>query len=81
MYEIETFNLDRVVLYASGIYKLNKISGKYHLDITEKKYRKCLIDCVVFKGTDCVNEMLDCVLSYKGNQKKLILRLLKIIYT
>ena len=27
-------------------------------------------DCVIFKGTDCVNEMLDNVLSFKGEPKK-----------
>ena len=44
---------------------MSKISGKYHRDITGKKYQKCLNDCVVFKGTDCINDKLDHVLSFK----------------
>ena len=66
MYDLETFNKIRAVPYCSCIHKRSKISGKYHRDISEKKYQKCLNDCVVFKGTDCNNEMLDHVLSFKG---------------
>ena len=70
VYDLETFNKNRAVPYCSCIYKLSKISGKYQRDISEQEYQKCLNDCVVFKGTDCVNEMLDHVLSYKGEPKK-----------
>ena len=37
VYDIETFNTDRVVLYANCIYGFKKISGKYYRDITEKE--------------------------------------------
>ena len=70
VYDLETFNKIRAVPYRSCIYKLSKLSGKYHRDISEQEYQKCLNDCVVFKGTDCVNEMLDHVLSFKGEPKK-----------
>ena len=70
IYDLETFNKIRAVPYCSCIYKLSKLSGKYHRDISEQEYQKCLNDCVVFKGTDCINEMLDHVLSYKGEPKK-----------
>ena len=70
VYDLETFNKNRAVPYCSCIYKLRKISGKYHRDISEQEYQKCLNDCVVFKGTDCINEMLDHVLSFKGEPKK-----------
>ena len=70
VYDLETFNKIRAVPYCSCIYKLSKISGKYHRDISEQEYQKCLNDCVVFKGTDCINEMLDHVLSFKGEPKK-----------
>ena len=69
MYDLETFNKDRVVPYCSCIYKLSKISGEYHRDISEQENQKRLNDCVVFKGTDCNNEMLDPVLSFKGETK------------
>ena len=66
IYDLETFNKIKAVPYCSCIYKLSKISGKYHRDISEQECQKCLNDCVVFKGTGCINEMLDHVLSYKG---------------
>ena len=71
MYDLETFNKILAVFYCSFIYKLSKISGKYHRDISEKKHQKCLNVCVVFKGTDCINELLDLVLSLKGETKKI----------
>ena len=70
MYDLETFNKIRAVPYCSCIYKLSKISGKYHRDISEQEHQKCLNDCVVFKGIDCFNEKLDHVLSSKGEPKK-----------
>ena len=70
VYDLETFNKNRAVPYCSCIYKLSKVSGKYHRDISEQEYQKCLNDCVVIKGTDCINEMLDHVLSFKGEPKK-----------
>ena len=70
VYDLETFNKIRAAPYCSCIYKLSKISGKYHRDISEQEYQKCLNDCIVFKGTDCIIEMLDHVLSFKGEPKK-----------
>ena len=70
VYDLETFYKIRAVPYCSCIYKLSKISGKYHRDISEQEYQKCLNDCVVFKGTDCINEMLDHVLPFKREPKK-----------
>ena len=70
VYDLETFDKIRAVPYCSCIYKLSKISGKYQRDISEQDYQKCLNDCVVFKGTDCINEMLDHVLSFKGEPKR-----------
>ena len=68
---MESFNKDRAVPYCSCIYTLSKVFGKYHRDISEQKYQKFLKDCVVFKGTDCKNELLDHVSSFKGEPKKL----------
>ena len=69
MYDLESFNKVQALPYCNSIYKLSKISGKYRRDLSEKEYEKCLNDCVVFKGTDCINEMLDHVLSFKGEPK------------
>ena len=48
VYDLETFNKIRAVPYCGYIYKLSKISGKYHRDISEQDHQKCLNDCVVF---------------------------------
>ena len=70
MYDLVTFNKIKAVPYCSCLYKLRKISGKYHRDISEKVYQKRLNDCVVFEGADRNNKMLDHVLSFKGEPKK-----------
>ena len=70
MFDLGTYNKDKVVPFCSCIYKLSKISGKYYRGITEKTYQKCLNDWIVFKATDCINGMLDHVLSFKGDAKK-----------
>ena len=57
VYDLETFNKTRAVPYCSCIYKLSKISVKYHRDISEQEYQKCQNDCVVSKGIDCFNEL------------------------
>ena len=69
VYDLETFNKLRAVPFCSCRYKLIKCSGN-HRDKSEQKYQKYLNDCVVFKGTDCINGMLDHVLSFKGEAKK-----------
>ena len=79
-YDLETFNKIRAVPHCSCIYKLSKISGKNHRDISKQENQKCLNDCIVFKGTDCINEMLDHVLSFKGEPKKVRKKLLNLIY-
>ena len=70
VYDIETFSTTKCVPYANCIYRLSKISGKYYRDISEKEYQKCLNDCIVFKGLDNINKMLDYVLQYKGEPKR-----------
>ena len=71
VYDIETFNTIKCVPYANCIYRLSKISGKYYRDISEKEYQKCLKDCIVFKGIDNINKMLDYVLQLKGEPKRI----------
>ena len=71
MYHLETFNKIRAVPYCSCFYKLNNLSGKFHRDISEQEYQKVRNGCVVFKGSHCINDMLDHVLSFKGEAKKI----------
>ena len=58
-----------------------KFQGKSIRDITVQIYEKCKKDCIVFKGTDSINGMLDYVLQFKGETKKLITKLSILIYT
>ena len=77
VYDIETFSTDKCIPYANCIYRLSKISGKYYRDISEKEYQKCLNDCIVFKGIDNINKMLDYVLQFKGEPKKINNKIVK----
>ena len=77
VYDIETFSTIKCVPYANCIYRLSKISGKYYRDISDKEYQKCLNDSIVFKGLDNINKMLDYVLQYKGDQKKIKNKIVK----
>ena len=70
VYDLETFDTDKAVPYAICINRLNKIPGKYNRDITQREYEKCRKDCIVFKRTDSNNAMLDYVLQFKGEAKK-----------
>ena len=71
VYDIETFSTIKCVPYAKSFYRLSKFSGKYYRDISEKEYQKCLNDCIVFKGLDNIIKMLDDVLQFKGEPKRL----------
>ena len=66
VFDIETFNPIKCVPLADCIYRLNKVSGEYNRDVTEGEYEKCKNDCIVFKGLDNINEMLD---NSKENKK------------
>ena len=77
VYDIETFSTIKCVPYANCIYRLSKISGKYYRDISEKEYQKCLNDCIVFKGLDNINKMLDYVLQFKGEPKRMNNKIVK----
>ena len=59
------------------MYRLSKLSGKYNRDISEKQYQKCLNDCIVFKGLDYLNEMLDYVLHFIGEPKRVNNKIVK----
>ena len=81
VYDIETFNTNKAFTSAIGIKRLSKISGKHHRDTTDREFENCEKGCIVFKGTDSNNEMLDYVLQLKGKLKKLKTKLLNIFLT
>ena len=70
VYDLETFNTDKVVPYANCIYRLSKTSGKYKRDITQREYEKGDKDCILYKGTGSNNERLDYVLQFRGEPKR-----------
>ena len=76
-YDIETFSTIKCVPYANCFYRISKISGKYYRDISEKECQKCLNDCFVLKGLDNINKLLDYVLQYKGEPKRIDNRIFK----
>ena len=47
----------------------------------DREYEKCKKDCIVCKRTDSFNEMFDYFLQFKGEAKKVIIKLLNITYT
>ena len=77
VFDIETFSTIKCVPFANCIYRLSKISGKYYRDISEKEYQKCLNDSFVFKWLDNINKMLNYVLQYKGEPKKINNKIVK----
>ena len=77
VYDIKTFSAIKCVPFANCIYRLSKISGNYYRDISKKEYQKCLNNCIVFKGLDNTNKMLDYVLQYKGEPKRIINKIVK----
>ena len=70
VYDLEAFKKFELFLIGVVFIKLIKISGKNHQDKSKKEYQQCLNDCVVFKGIDRSNEMLDHVLSSKEEPKR-----------
>ena len=72
VYDIETFNTVKCVPYANCIFRISEISGKMYRDLSNKEYQKRSIDCIVLKRLDNINKMLDYVLQFKGEPKKLM---------
>ena len=63
---METFNTDRALPYANCLKRLSKLPDKKNRGLTDRENEKCIKECIVFKGTDSINEMLDYVLQFKG---------------
>ena len=78
VYDLETFNTDKIVPYANCINRFGKNSGKQYRDTTEREYEKCRKDRIVFERTNSIHEMLD---HSKENPKELKINVLKIIHT
>ena len=75
MFDLETYKKGRTFPFCSCTYILSKFSGRYNRDITEKEYQKCLTDCVFFRRRGCIIELLDHVLSFKGEAKEVKIKI------
>ena len=69
VYDIETFNTIKFAPYSNCKVRLSIFFGKNHQDISEKNLRNVKKDCIVFKGLEKINELLDYVLQFKGEAK------------
>ena len=75
VFDIETFNTDRAVSCAKYLDCLEivyKIPGKNDRDKTDQQREKCRKDCIVFKGTDNIIELLDPVLEFEEEARKVV---------
>ena len=77
VYDINSFITDKAVPYTILISKLSKLSGKNNRDITENEYQKCSSDCIVSKGINCFDEILDHNLHFQGEPKRVNKKLVK----
>ena len=77
VFDMESFNTDRAVPYTSCKYRLSKISCKNNRDITDRENEKCRKDCIVFKGTNSINKMLDHVLQFKEEAEKVFNKIIR----
>ena len=74
---METINTDRAVPNANCLCRLSNISRKAYRDTSRKKCQKGLNDGIVFNRVDSIIEILDHVLQFKGEIKKVINKIVK----
>ena len=70
VYGLQTHNTDRARPYSSSFYRLSKFGGKCNCDITPYEKEKCKKDTFVFDGDNCINDALDFLLKFKGEERK-----------
>ena len=66
--KLKTFNTKRAVPYCTCLY----YPSKYCRDITERELEKSREDCIIFKGTNCINEISDHVIEFTGEAKRVL---------
>ena len=73
IYDIETFNRDRAVLYAIWCYPVSKLSGneKWNRDLSEEEIETCLSDVKIFAGENCISDMFKKLHDLKGQPKRI----------
>ena len=71
VYDLETYSSDRARPYNMTFYRLRKIAGRYSRDPTPEELQKSIKDTTAFIGDDCINNALDYLLKFKGDERKL----------
>ena len=80
VYDLETHNTDRARPYNMTFYRLSKIAGRYERDPTQEELQKSIDDTIAFTGDNCIGNALDFCLKLKGEERKVKIKLLIIIY-
>ena len=70
VYDLETYSSDRARPYNMTFYRLSKIAGRYSRDPTPEELQKSIKDTIAFIGDDCINNALDCLIKFKGDERK-----------
>ena len=72
VYDLETHNTNRARPYNMTFYRLSKIAGRCNRDPTPQELKKSIDDTIAFSGNDCINNALDYLLKLKGEERKVI---------
>ena len=70
VYDLETHNTDRARPYNMTFYQSSKIAGRYERDPTQEELKKSIKDTIDFAGDNCINNPLDFLLKFKGEERK-----------
>ena len=79
VYDLETRKTDKARPYNMTFYRLSNLAGRYNCDLTPYEIEKCKNETLVFDGDNCVNNALVFLLKTKGEERKVIIKLLNII--
>ena len=70
VYDLETHNTNRARPYNMTFYRLSKIASRYNRDPTPEELQKSVNDTIAFSGDNCINDALDYLLKFKGEEQK-----------
>ena len=70
VYDLETHNTNIARPYNMTFYRLSKIAGRYNRDPTPEELQKSVNDTIAFSGDNCINDALDYLLKFKGEERK-----------
>ena len=69
VYDLETYSSDRARPYNMTFYRLSKIAARYERDPSPLELQKSINDTIAFSGSDCINNALDYLLKFKGEER------------